>query len=530
MKRSSLNLTASALVNQKRLIRFIPVLIFVLSVIIRLPNLNRPLDAHHEWLTSTVLRVQRIWYEEGALRHRFLPIMTYGNEADKNIANVAEIRDATGNFYHTSYPPLAYIFPYLVFRLVNIYPDVLPLQILNLALHFISSLLIFLIISLLTKKRYIGSLNMPALLGFTLYLFAPATLWFHSNVYSRDMLVQPLFIAGVYVTAKLIASQDKKPIHYLVLGLTNFLMISTEWLGVFFAFSVFLFALLNIRKREMRIVLCTVAISSIASLTLMIWHYSQISGFDVFVKSSFEKYSYRSGAFQTAESGGFTLWNRRAWQRLAGHYRDGYLPFLVLVYSICVAYLALLKKRLSKDMFLKNRLEIITLYLCMAPVVLHHLVLFNFTSVHDFSVLKAGGLIAIFTPLLYYRLINVIERDNLDENRRTKVAILRSVVILAIIGSILQYVVINRRSHDTYKKIGGEIATIARSDEVVFIRSEDEDYDVFPQIVFYAHRNIALWKSGSSARELLNLNNIDRGIVFVLSEDNTRIVATAHGT
>lgn len=79
MKKNDINVSIPAFQKQK-LSYCIICLLFILSIVVRLPNLNRPLGNHHEWLTSTVLKHQQIWYENGALKYKFLPIMTYNNK------------------------------------------------------------------------------------------------------------------------------------------------------------------------------------------------------------------------------------------------------------------------------------------------------------------------------------------------------------------------------------------------------------------------------------------------------------------
>lgn len=511
---------ASNFASKKYFVGFIIISFFIISIFIRVPNLNRPLSYHHEWLTSTVLRTQQIWYEKGDFTHRFLPIMTYDNKADRNINNQANLKDSRGNYYYTSYPPFAYIFPYLIFRLFNICPDVLPLQIFNIIIHFISSFFIFLIISLLTKKYYINKVNIPAILGFSIYLFSSATLWFHSNVYMSDMLVQPFFIIGIYIFLKIIKNEGKL-IYYILLGLINFFIIYTEWLGVFFAFSVFIYALFNIKEKSMRIVMAYILISSIASLSLTIWHYSQISGLDAFIKASMEKYISRSGLSQYS-SIGLHYWNLKSWKNIVSHYYHSYLPFLIILCIVAFMYLAVLKKYPTKAILHRNKIEVTSLYLCIVPVLMHHLMFFNFTSIHDFSVLKSGVFISVFTSLLYSRLANTFHKDISDKNRILKIGIINSIIILMIILSISIYQAdIRRVNVSFYKEIGQIIASIANDNEVVFIKAKG--FYVCPQIVFYAHRNIALFESDSKARELLNLNEAERGVVLIFDIKNKQI-------
>src|SRR5437899_2344899 len=85
-------------------------ILFLVSVAVRWPFLNRPLGPHDEWLTSTVLRTMEIWQMEGAWRtYSFLPIMTYPGHVNYNIDNQAGVSDRLGRQYYLSYPPLAYI-------------------------------------------------------------------------------------------------------------------------------------------------------------------------------------------------------------------------------------------------------------------------------------------------------------------------------------------------------------------------------------------------------------------------------------
>ena len=104
--------------------------IFLLSVGVRWPQLNRPLSKHHEFCTALSLRVMQIWYDNGIEKYNFNPVMTYNNPADKYINNNAntsgEMMDKDSNYYYVSHPPFAYYFPYFIFKALHIRPDVLP--------------------------------------------------------------------------------------------------------------------------------------------------------------------------------------------------------------------------------------------------------------------------------------------------------------------------------------------------------------------------------------------------------------------
>jgi hypothetical protein len=300
-------------------------------------------------------------------------------------------------------------------------------------------------------------------------------------------------------------------------------MIYTEWLGVFFAFSVFLYTLVNIKRKAMRRVLLIIITTSIVSLALTVWQYSQISGFYDFVRVSIEKYLYRSGV---AQSAGVNLhyWNIQSWISFTQNYMKGYLPFLVVLYTIVLLCFALVKVRFTKDIFHKNRVEMTALYLCAVPVIMHHIVFFNFTVIHEFSALKTGVFISILSALLYPRLITIFQADGLDKNRALKIKVLNSIIILMVIFSVCIYLAINSPNDTRFKNVGKEIAQLANNNEVVFIKSKSENFSVTPQTVFYAHRNIAKWEGYSKAKELLNLNNVEKGVIFTLNDKNDRTI------
>ena len=66
-------------------------LIFLVSIIIRIPNLNRPISKHHEFCTAVALRIIQIWDEVGISTYDFNPVMTYPNESDKYINNYGSV-------------------------------------------------------------------------------------------------------------------------------------------------------------------------------------------------------------------------------------------------------------------------------------------------------------------------------------------------------------------------------------------------------------------------------------------------------
>src|SRR5579871_5317879 len=122
--------------NERLITRFpyvVIILLFLLSVLVRVPDLNRPLSKHHEFCTAVSLRIMQIWADSGVTSYHFNPIMSYTGAANKYINNqTLSDPDTGGNEYYKSYPPGGYLLPYFIFTVLHIYPDVLPIQIYNL--------------------------------------------------------------------------------------------------------------------------------------------------------------------------------------------------------------------------------------------------------------------------------------------------------------------------------------------------------------------------------------------------------------
>ena len=153
-------------------------LLFIISVIVRLPTINRPLALHYEWGMAHILITLQIWEENGISNYNFNPVYTFNNYGDKFSSNIGRLPDENKNHYYTSYPPFAFYFPFFIFKILGIYPDLLPLKILNLILHLFTSILIYTIISKICNKPVYGIIFYPALISAFIYIFLPVNLWY----------------------------------------------------------------------------------------------------------------------------------------------------------------------------------------------------------------------------------------------------------------------------------------------------------------------------------------------------------------
>lgn len=469
--------------------------LFLLSVVIRLPTLNRPLAKHHEFCTAVSLRIMQIWHQEGIASSRFNPVMTYPNPADRFINNYAsgsgKMIDPAGNYYYVSHPPLAYYLPFAVFSMLGIPPDVLPIESFNLVVHLLCGIGIFLILQTLMPFQN----NLPALSGYTAYMFSPGTLWFHSNIYMADILVQFFFICGVYVALKWSAEHNRR--WTVLLGVSTFLMTYTSWLGVFFCLVIMGVC---IRQRSLKQAMVLAACPA-AALLLTAFQYSRIAGWDALGQEWLTRFLERSGG---------SSWNIfPAITIITKNYLTSYLPLIIATGVLLIFYF----RRISGASSIFVRFFLFS----AVPVILLHVVLPDYSG-HDFTTLYGGLFLAVFFGMLL--------SFAAQKSRRAWMA---AVITLVVSFSIVQYYYINppgeySRKGDRYADfhdIGKSIATLSAADEVVFL----EGIKASAEIVFYAGRNIRQIHDEREAADFLRTHPIAQGVIFRVTNGNKVMVA-----
>ncbi len=485
-------------------------LVFTVSVWVRLPNLDRPLSHNFEWLTAHSLIVTQIWYEQGGARHYFGQRMTFGKQADKYINNAAMSnyradypRDAQGNHYYMSHPSLGLLAPYLVFRTLNITPNAPGLQWFNMFVQLLCAIFLYLIILTSTRER--SRLNTPAVLGGTLYLLMPATLWFHSNTYYIEMFVQLPFIVSVYLAILYENSADDasnlQPLILALLGFSLTVTVLSEWIGVVLSGILFLYALLRRRPhRDVKLLIVSAAAPAIG-LGIYVCQYSLIVGFEEFARHLARQFLFQVGVTNPTVIIPEALQGINI-KHVLHHYYRGFVPAFVLISLTFVLSIPGLR---SSDWWRRFYLPFL---LTFAPVLIHHLLLPRFTSVHWYSVLKSSYfLILVVTAFVYV---------NWADSRNMKLYYSGLMVVLLMLVPVTyfkyqSYAIIADPSY--FQRIAHPIRSLAKDDEVVFF---EYGLPLFPQMIYYAQRNIQLVDSIEEAEQWLRNSGTKarKGIVF----------------
>jgi hypothetical protein len=327
-----------------------------------------------------------------------------------------------------------------------------------------------------------------------------------------DMLVHLFFILNVYIILKLLIRKRFFSPKYLVwYAVVLFLMIYTSWLGVFFAFSVFLYSLIKLRKTKVFIPLNLITLFvSIAAIALFTYQYSLINGFDNYLDQMMNRMGDRGSAM--ASGGILTILKGLAFgviQMLKG-YLTSYLPLFLLLGSF--VYLTFSKTKL-RIVFTKNGYRF--LWLSTLPVILLHFFLLNYSG-HDFVSLYGSLFLSVLIAILY---------DKLKNAKTLSIFQLRLGIGIVILSSIASYYYINRPgdlslkgvAYASSKELGEQIARDSFEDEVIFIQG---NLSVDPQIIYYAHRNILKVKDAAEAQRFLLAHGIDEGILYHYTKES----------
>ncbi len=497
---------------------FILLLLFAGTLLIRKPLFNRPLSEHHEWLTAHTLVTMQIWEQEGIAHHHFSPVYSYPGAANKNIPALGGVIAKDGTCYYISYPPFGFILPYFVFQLLHLPITAFWLELFNLLLHLLGSLLLF---RLLRQLFYKNTTETPwaAYLGVAVYLYAAASLWFLCNVYFLDMLAQFLLIAVVYCWVKV--QEKPSAIHISCLLILFFLLCFTEWICVFLGIALLIVSLIpwqSIEKPGINLktkyqLIGALVLCGLAAFGLTGYLFSQIAGFDAFKEAILAKYISRSGWSNsgTAE-GDMTVYSGAALNNILRHYKANYAPVLKWLALLLLGLVVVLyKNKALKNLQFKQQ-EIQLLILLGLPVLLHHIILFNFTSIHDFSTAKAAPALAFISAFVVVRWVPLLKENRL--------VLLLVVGVTAYFGfrSVSQYYLMNQPTFATsyYQQVGKAIKQQCPASTVAFLKQQNLYLSSgAPQFMYYSQRNcMGYWNDTIAKNDLHNKLKQSNALIF----------------
>lgn len=455
-------------------------IIWIVSLAIVMPNLGRPLSKHHEYNAAMVLMGVEAWMEKGGPGWSgYTPLLNYTHEGDLFINYRSTLLlDRKGNNIYASFGSSWYVMPFYFFQCLHLPPTPLSLQLFSVLLLLIALTFIFLLI-----KRCDNSDGKQFSSYYTtvLFLFNPAVLWYFSNGYFHEVAAWPFMLGAMYAYYRWQYSIDKHQLQWaLLLAVCTFLSICSDWVMLVWIGVVVLFHLLQIFSGKVKKLPLFVLVASGALATCcVVMIYARHLGTEEYFTHLLQRVKFRSWGNAADES---------VWQMLLELIQN-YLTALFPLVLLLVAQLFKYGVANMKNASIQRQSLIYSLALA---VLLHQLLLLQFSSAHEYSVLKAVFPISFFCGTLLTQM-------------RLRWAML--IIITTCTVGVLQYYVINRPGSVSYKgdsyaaaqQIGETIKAIAQPNEYVFGR----EYQMRPQIQYYAKRNLITAENVQEAKKIL---------------------------
>lgn len=462
---------------------------FALSVAVRAPLVDRPLSAHHEYCTAFTLIALTNWWEDGFITHQGMPSGGWIREGEALYpSGPAHRNERAAGLYYFSHPPLAYDLPYALFVLTTIPPNAAGLQWMNICFHLLTAIGLYHVVRLALDRAP----SLAPLFAGTLYLFVPATLWFHGNAYMSDMFVQVPWVWQLVFALRILRRGARATTRtWAGFTILLFLTLYTSWLGVFALMTVVLIAFARWRTDRGVPVLgifgCSV-LAFIAVFGLTAWRFLQVIDAHALIAHFEERFAVR-GSFGAGTDIIASL------QQIAVNYRISYLPVIVLLMILFVV-------RWRRGKVFDHVVPEIKLFVALTglPVLLDHMLLLQYAE-HDFAALKAAPLLC---GLAGMGLAEVLRRWQW------------TMLVLTCLAGVAYFYRTNPlpgrdgRRYAQEQELGRFIAANAAPDELVFGAGISTE----PQVTWYAHRNVLGVADEEAARRFLVEHGRDRGVVI----------------
>jgi hypothetical protein len=477
--------------------------LFFITLLIRIPQLTRPLSKHHELNTAAVLISMEVWNEKGLAFSHGASIHMY-----PGVYNIFKVpNNPYPNLFNSgtylSIGPMSYMLPWAVFKLLHISPGETALRIFTLLLQLLSVFLFYQLVKMVFKtlfRRNLTDYKATAfntshfhVIAITFFLFSPAIMWYMGNAYCHEVLVLPMFLAALIYGFTIVQSQYKWSVkNYLVYGVVIAAAVYTDWLGCAIALVFFIQAL-SLKQFKQRVPFLLVnAVAVSIPVVLIFWQYISLIGMAEYKNFFLEQLLHRR-----TPDGGIT------------YSVFDFIKYLFTGYGF-VFIAAIAGMAFSNIQW--NRYFLIIL----AIPLLHYFLFRGFSNEHDYSVIKWSPFIIIWA---------VAHLPQLKKR-------LQSFTIIAMLCfGVFLYQYINPPGQQSFngeryvwmKEMGQRMAAEARPDEYIFINTPS----YYHQIGWYAKRNYLNVKDEAEAKLWLSYQPGSKGIYYELNDDRS-VIRTVH--
>ncbi len=477
----------TGIISRKKAIRIV-IILFVSSILIRLPNLNRPLSKHYEFNSAVILINTISWRQAGGgYQLHYTPVMNFQNPGDKFLPINLGF-DKNGNSIYLSFGPGWYVIPYFFYQLLKLPAVPLYLEILNLLFHLLTVLFFFCLLEKIISPTYSNKYFVIAA-GCCFLIFSPGVLWFMGNGYVNTGIMMPFFLCVLILILPMLLDPGKITAGRLIaLGILITLLIYIDWYIVFFSFVCGIVALLKFRMNKNYGWLIFVLLISVSSgIALIFFQFSSHLG-----RGAVTDYWLTRSSERTMHITDVTILKKLSFVFL--YFQTSYFPLILL--SIIIY----LQNGRMKILTGWSRPELLFVQISGASFLLYNLFLFNWSAEHEFSVLPWCVLLSFIGA----RLLGSIN------SQRPALALMSVFVLVAIV----QYYWINRPGqvsrdgtpYASFENLGKSLKEIP-PDYTICI-----DLEQNPMVEYYAGRNMLRIHDSLSVKNVLKELGIKKAV------------------
>lgn len=450
--------------------------LLLLLVVLRIPTLDRPLSKHDDFNNAVVLINAVSWQQAGGgSKFCFTPVMNFQGESNKLLEKGNHV-DAYGNHVYLSFGAGWYVLPYFVFALSGIGPSELALEILNILVGLLSTVLLFRFLNTASQNKK-ASFNATLL-----FVLLPTPLWYMGHSYVTTGIMMPCLIGLLQLWHRManqsrIAWQQYLLFFMLCLALSYF-----DWIGVFLPMGMAAWCL--VQKKWQRDSFLFIAVAGIAAITAILLILSQFAchlGWEQVGGYWLSRFSERS-----VSSG----------QSTVGHSLKIFIRFMLAGYGPLL--LTMLISFFSAPTKSDHHHWI---YFAIGFTAVYNLVFLNWSLEHEFAWLVMSLLLVVWLA---------IARADWLASQAGK----RWIGILSV-ASLATYFFINQpgstsrngQRYDLPKKLGEKIASTIPADAVIFTNLSNAKIEEW-----YARRTFNQAANAATARAITDSLQLPKAV------------------
>lgn len=477
--------------------------LFFITVLIRVPQLTRPLSKHHELNSAAVLTCIQVWNEKGVSFSNGTPVHMFPGTYNIFLEPGNQYPNLINSGTYLSMGPLSYMVLWAGFKMLHVAPSETGLRVFMLVLQLLSVFLFYTLVKQVFKTLYPRHFTDEKTLSFDapyyhflaviFFLFSPSIMWYMGNAYCHEIMVMPLYLGALITGFKIVQTgYTWQARNYLLYGCGIALAVYTDWLGCAVALVFFLQAF-SIKQFKQRLpFLLANAITVSIPVALIAWQYSSVVGWHEYKTFFLEQLFNR----RTPDGGvSYSVLD------FIKHFITGYGFFFI------VAIAGIIMGKVKWNRYL--------LVLFVVPL-LHYLLFCGFSNEHDYSVVKWAPFVIIWAVICLPLLKKKVQHFT---------------IIIMICFGLFLYEYINPPGQQSFngdryawmKETGEHIAAEARPDEYIFINTPSYFY----QIGWYAKRNYKNVLNEADAIRWLSYQTGSKGIYYHLNE-NQQVVQVVH--